>query len=514
MKTQLNQYCREHNLPAVRDYWVPSVGLGVPKVPARTSAARFLGVGAPVLGLLLCASVMAQPVITQHPVDRTVAVRGTALFQVLATGTAPLSYQWQFNDTDLEGATQLSLRITNAQPNHAGRFTAVVTDVSGSTTSQPAVLTVDREWVMYNRGNSDLPYDGVVDLEVDRDGDIWIATGLWNGSGGGGLAKFNGTAWTVYRSGSSPLPANDCTGLTLDAAGNLWVSTEAGVARFDRTNHWDVVSRSQLWFPKVDLDGNLWIGSSSGLWVYDGISWKSYRRANSGLPSDFAAFVSVDAGNRKWISTHGGLAVLDGQTWTTYTLTNSGLPNNTVAPVAFDAAGTAWIATYGGGLARFDGQQWTVFNPTNSGLPHVNLEDIVIDPTGVKWIATDGGLAQFDGTNWKTRNRVNSRLPDNVIQALALDGYGNLWLGMKDGGLAVFREGGVIPRLQIESLLPDGQGRLTLRWTGGKGPYRVQTRAGLETGRWEDAGDPTEQQSLAIAVEPGSRFFRVSGTQP
>lgn len=514
MRTQLNQYCREHNLPLVRDCWVLNGSLSVPKAPARTFAGRLPAVGATVLGLLLCASVMAQPVITRQPVEQTVAVGGTALFQVLATGTAPLSCQWRFNDTDVVGATQFSLRINNAQPKHAGRYTAVVTDVSGSTESQPAVLTVDREWVIYNRGNSGLSYDGVVDLEVDRDGNIWIATGRWGGSGGAGLAKFNGSAWTVYRSGSSPLPANDCTGMTLDAVGNLWVSTEAGVARFDRSNHWDVVSRSQLWFPEVDLDGNLWIGSSSGLWVYNGISWKSYGRANSGLPNDFVAYVSVDAHNRKWISTHGGLTVFDDQNWTTYTRANSGLPNDMVAPVAFDAAGTAWIATYGGGLARFDGQQWAVFNPSNSGLPHVNLEDIVIDSAGVKWIATDGGLAQFDDTNWKTWNRANSRLPDNVVQALALDSYGNLWLGMKDGGLAVFREGGVIPRLQIESFLPDGHGRLTLRWTGGKGPYLVQTRASLDTGRWEDAGDPTEQQSLAVAVEPGARFFRVSGTQP
>ena len=309
MKTQSNEYCREHNLLVARDCWVLNGGLGVPKVLDCTSAARLPAVGATVLGLLLCASVMAQPIITQQPVERTVAVGGTALFQVVATGTAPLSCQWRFNDTDVAGATQFALRINDAQPNHEGRYTVVVTDVSGSTTSQPAVLTVDREWVVYTRGNSGLPYDGVVDFEMDRYGNVWISTGRWGGSGGGGLAKFDGRNWTVWKAGSSPLPSNDGTGMTQDAEGNLWIATENGLAKFDRTNKWEVLRRDQVWYPKFDRDGKLWVGSSSGVLVYNGAAWTKYQQANSGLPNNFVAYITADDDGRKWISTHGGLAI-------------------------------------------------------------------------------------------------------------------------------------------------------------------------------------------------------------
>jgi hypothetical protein len=482
----------------------------------KPAARRFiLGASTMLLGLLPLVNVLAQPVITEQPIDHVVAVGGEAGFSVVATGTEPLSYQWRVNDINLEGATLSTLRITNVQPNLAGSYTVVVSDPGGSTTSQPAALAVDREWVIYNRRNSGLPYNGVVDLEVDRDGNVWIATGLWNGFGGGGLAKFNGRQWTVYQSGKSPLPSNDCTGSTLDAAGNLWVSTESGVARFDRTNRWNVVSRSQTWFPKFDLEGNLWVGSSSGLLVYDGSNWKRYQRANSGLPNDFVAFIAVDSDGRKWISTHGGLAIFDNVNWTIYTTANSGLPNNLVAPVVFDDEGIAWIATYGGGLARFDGEQWMIYNRTNSGLPNLNISDILIDAQGVKWIATEGGgFARFDGTNWTTWNRSNSKLPNNVVQALVFDRYENLWVGMKDGGLAVFREGGVISRLQMESLLPDGEGHLVLRWTGGRGPFQVQSRESLSAGGWQDYGSPTDQQNLPIDGQGSSRFFRVQDTQP
>jgi ligand-binding sensor domain-containing protein len=451
----------------------------------------------------------------EQPVDQLAAIGGDAQFSVTATGTERLSFQWRLNGIDLEGAHRYNLRILNAQPNQAGNYTVLVTDANGSTISQPAALTVDGEWVVYNRRNCLLPYPGVVDLEVDRDGNVWIATGLWFGYGGGGLARFNGRQWTVYQSSNSALPSDDCTGSTLDAAGNLWISTEAGVACYDRTNQWNVVTRSQTWFPKFDLEGNLWVGSSSGVSVYDGVRWTRYQRANSGLPNDFVAFIAVDNKDRKWISTHGGLAVLDDQTWTIYTTANSGLPHNMVAPIAFDEEGIAWITTWGGGLARFDGAGWTVYNPGNSGLPHANIEDIAIDSMGVKWIATEGGgLARFDGATWRTWSRANSCLPDDVVQALVFDRYQNLWIGMKDGGLAVFREGGVIRHLQIESLVDDGQGGRLLRWLGGQGPYQVQRCAHLGTSEWEDCGGPTDQQCLTVDCEAPARFFRVSDTPP
>jgi ligand-binding sensor domain-containing protein len=486
-----------------------------PRVAGRSVAVRRLILGGitMLLGLPLAANLTAQPVIDQQPLDRIVAMGGDATFQVSATGTEPLSYQWRFNDINLEGETQYFLRITNAQPNRAGAYTVLVTDANGSTISEPANLTLDRAWILYKKANSGLPYNDVVDLEVDRDGNVWIATGLWNGFGGGGLAKFNGRQWTVYQSGRAPLPSNDGTGLTQDAAGNLWIATEGGVFRFDRTSQWKVVTGSQTWFPRFDLEGKLWVGTSSGLLTYDGAKWTRYQRANSGLPNDFVAYISVDAQNRKWISTHGGLALFDNVNWTVYTRSNSGLPNDTVAPITFDDQGFAWIGTYGGGLARFDGAQWTLYKTANSGLPNMYIEDVLIDAKGVKWIATDGGLARFDGANWTTYNRSNSRLPDNVVQTLVFDRYGNLWLGMKDGGLAAFREGGVIPRVQIDSLVGDGQGSLVLRWTGGQGPYQVQGRPSLITGEWENYGVPTNQQSLAVGVEGPSRFFRVKETQ-
>jgi endonuclease/exonuclease/phosphatase family metal-dependent hydrolase len=82
------------------------------------------------------------PVITAQPTDVTVLAGGEAKFAVEATGTQPLSYQWQFNGTNLEGATASLLWLTNVSTAQAGAYAALVTNLAGVTNSQAGILTV------------------------------------------------------------------------------------------------------------------------------------------------------------------------------------------------------------------------------------------------------------------------------------------------------------------------------------------------------------------------------------
>lgn len=82
------------------------------------------------------------PAITTNPISQT-AIEGTLVaFTVAASGTEPLSYQWQFNGADLAGATSTVLSLTNIVLAQAGSYVAVVTNAAGAASSQPAVLTV------------------------------------------------------------------------------------------------------------------------------------------------------------------------------------------------------------------------------------------------------------------------------------------------------------------------------------------------------------------------------------
>jgi hypothetical protein len=82
------------------------------------------------------------PTITTHPQSVTVPVGGTATFNVVATGTGDLTYQWRRNGTAIDGATAATYTIQNVTQEQAGSYTVAVTDSEGTRISNAAVLTV------------------------------------------------------------------------------------------------------------------------------------------------------------------------------------------------------------------------------------------------------------------------------------------------------------------------------------------------------------------------------------
>jgi hypothetical protein len=87
----------------------------------------------------------APPVITVQPGNQTVTVGQSAAFSVTATGSAPLTYQWQRNGTPISGATDATYATgPTAAADSGAIFRCVVTNIAGSATGQPAVLIVNK----------------------------------------------------------------------------------------------------------------------------------------------------------------------------------------------------------------------------------------------------------------------------------------------------------------------------------------------------------------------------------
>ena len=80
--------------------------------------------------------------ITKHPEALTVAPRSGVLFSVEAIGAPPLAYQWLLNGAPIAGANEAILSLTNVDASRVGAYTAVVTSSAGSSTSDPATLTL------------------------------------------------------------------------------------------------------------------------------------------------------------------------------------------------------------------------------------------------------------------------------------------------------------------------------------------------------------------------------------
>jgi sugar lactone lactonase YvrE len=82
------------------------------------------------------------PVIVVQPTNQTVIAGNTALVSVQAAGVPPLSYQWRFNDSPLEGATNATLVLSSVTTNQAGLYSVAVTNDYGGVVSSNALMMV------------------------------------------------------------------------------------------------------------------------------------------------------------------------------------------------------------------------------------------------------------------------------------------------------------------------------------------------------------------------------------
>lgn len=100
---------------------------------------------------VLCAAMMmasgALPVITSQPASATRTATASVTFTVAATG-GPLTYQWQSSPNNsswanIGGATSTSYTFTTSYSNNGTYYRCIVSNASGSTASNSALLTVN-----------------------------------------------------------------------------------------------------------------------------------------------------------------------------------------------------------------------------------------------------------------------------------------------------------------------------------------------------------------------------------
>ena len=140
---------------------------------------------------------------TLHPYTGLSASPGADVFlTVTASGPGPLGYQWRFSQRDLRGETGTSLEFTNLDLTNAGDYTVVVTNSSGSVTSQVARLTVDSTFTKISTGPvvtdpafseggawADYDNDGFPDLFVVSGQGIALLPFLYRNNGNGTFTK-------------------------------------------------------------------------------------------------------------------------------------------------------------------------------------------------------------------------------------------------------------------------------------------------------------------------------------
>jgi hypothetical protein len=152
------------------------------------------------------------PSITGQPASQTVTAGQTATFSVVASGTGPLSYQWQKNGVAISGAASASFTTSaTSTTDNGSTFKVVVSNAAGSVTSVAATLNVNAATSPLRVTTLQLP-DGII-----------AGAYSFTLSASGGSPPYS---WTLL---SGTLP----TGLTMNASGTIsGTPSAAGLFRF------------------------------------------------------------------------------------------------------------------------------------------------------------------------------------------------------------------------------------------------------------------------------------------
>ncbi|VVB54521.1 Immunoglobulin domain protein [uncultured archaeon] len=106
------------------------------------------------------------PTITMQPSNQMVSEGEAATFSVVATGTAPIIYQWQRNGVDIPGATSATYTIPSTALSDSGStFRVNITNAAGSITSNEVTLIVVQRLLI----NIESPADGSIDTTGNVD---------------------------------------------------------------------------------------------------------------------------------------------------------------------------------------------------------------------------------------------------------------------------------------------------------------------------------------------------------
>jgi hypothetical protein len=366
------------------------------------------------------------PVILVQPANLATNAGSPAgvAFSVLAIGSDPLAYQWQYNGVKITGATNASLALAGFEFTNAGNYRVVVTNALGAVTSATAVLTIDAGFLWARRGGG-AANDSALAAVADTNGNTYVA-GYFSGtadfsgtnlvSNGGEdilVAKYNraGNLLWIQPFGGS---GNDrATALALSPEGRLAVAGSfEGSVQFGGTNL-SSAGGADAFLARLDTNGNvIWAVAGGGPYtdVAQGVAIDysgrflvtGYFQTNANFGG--TAFSDSTASNKVFVARYDGST---GDLLWARKSDNTG-PSRGRA-VTSDSLGNPTVAGSFGGTAAFGG-----FTIASSG-------------------GLDGFVARYDsngGVNWLRRLGTVTSTPaaDDEARGISCDSAGNIFV--------------------------------------------------------------------------------------
>jgi signal transduction histidine kinase/ligand-binding sensor domain-containing protein/CheY-like chemotaxis protein len=312
-----------------------------------------------------------------------------------------------------------------------------------------------------------LSSNAVLDIEADREGNVWVATL-------GGLNRLSNGRIEAY-SQREGLSSNVVLSLFEDREGSLWIGTATGGLdrlrdrKFLAYTKGDGLAGERAWSVQQAPDGVKWIASDGGFTElrdgrfvqHDNPSWPRERIVRSLIAARDGAI---------WLGTDGsGLSLYSNGRFKNFS-TDDGLSHTSVWALCEDTSGTIWIGTEHG-LDRYVNGR-IVSSRSDPRLGPDTVHALLCGRGGVVWLGTNAGLVRLapDGT---TRYGRAHGLGTELVRSIYEDAQGVVWIGTIGGGLSRLEDNRITTITEKEGLaedvvwwlLEDRQGNL---WTTGR----------------------------------------------
>lgn len=346
------------------------------------------------------------PEIVAQPLTQSQVAGLDAMFNVVAQGPAPLSYQWRFNGSDIAGATNRTLIASNVQSGVLGGYQVIVTNASGAVTSSVAILELgqvaawgkidDNGWATTTNGMTNVIgiAAGVFhDLALRDDGNIY--------------------GWGYNPSGEISIPQDLTNVLALAAGANSSVSLHAdgkvvvwGAAGFGSTS---VTNKPSGLSNVVQVMFGDWHALALNA---DGtvVAWGTHTLGQTNVPAGLTNVVAIAAGSRHSLALKVDGSVVawgynfNGQTNVPVSVTNAvAISSGQIHSLALTANGT--VISWGG----------NTHGQTNAPSDLTNV--IAID---AGWRFSLGLKADGTVVAWGDNTYGQTNVPPNLTNVVAI----------------------------------------------------------------------------------------------
>ncbi|HEX2976148.1 MAG TPA: two-component regulator propeller domain-containing protein, partial [Bacteroidales bacterium] len=292
-----------------------------------------------------------------------------------------------------------------------------------------------------------LSYNTVYDIEQNKEGFIWIATGE-------GLNRYDSYGFKIYYSDKSEnsIQSNDVRSLQVTSGNRLYVGTTGGLCLF-RPEYDDF---TRIFFGDESIgevhdilqttSGKILVSSRTGVYY---ISEPGGIEEKLPLENDMLQLQEDSTGNF-WSFKRQRLFCFDhkGKVLKTYYVKPEGFPKSipsAISSIRIDSHNILWIGTFRNGLVLFDpAKEEFMPAPLKPGAdrhPMYFVRDITEDQDGKYWIGTEKGLFIYDHASGSIEHYLQSFDPsilsinDNAVYKIFRSRENIMWLGTYFGGL-------------------------------------------------------------------------------